>query len=239
MKLRKFLPIFLTIASVTALFTVNPTLVSASNKKLSTTKVRNNTKQYVIKNIPQLSKWGYILKIDADDQPVYAGKSSYYKMLNNPNFKGIQVIRSKKLKNVKFKIVKMMAFKSKNVNGGVPQYLITSKNHQYSTWATGAILNYYALNSKALRPVVKPLNRLFARNSKRLDKKFMIQDNVSGRQRIKKNEHDFNLAVKAAKRLKGNQRKFVLASLKQMKKNGDVRTVMEKINNNLLLWDLG
>ena len=37
---------------------------------------------------------------------------------------------------------------------------------------------------------------------------------------IRKNEYDFNLAVKAAKKLKGQQRKFVLASLKQAKKDG-------------------
>ena len=34
------------------------------------------------------------------------------------------------------------------------------------------------------------------------------------------NKRDFNAAMKAAKRLHGNQRKFVLRSLKQLKKDG-------------------
>ena len=55
---------------------------------------------------------------------------------------------------------------------------------------------------------------------------------------IRKNEYDFNLAVKAAKKLKGQQRKFVLASLKQAKKDGYITELTLPLAFNILLWGI-
>ena len=55
---------------------------------------------------------------------------------------------------------------------------------------------------------------------------------------IRKNEYDFNLAVKAAKKLKGQQRKFVLASLKQAKKDGYITKLTLPLVFNILLWGI-
>lgn len=48
------------------------------------------------------------------------------------------------------------------------------------------------------------------------------------------NKRDFNAAMKAAKKLPGNQRKFVLRSLKQLKKDGS----MNVGGTNLLIFGL-
>ena len=48
------------------------------------------------------------------------------------------------------------------------------------------------------------------------------------------NKRDFNAAMKAAKKLYGNQRKFVLRSLKQLKKDGS----MNVGGTNLLIFGL-
>lgn len=48
------------------------------------------------------------------------------------------------------------------------------------------------------------------------------------------NKRDFNAAMKVAKKLHGNQRKFVLRSLKQLKKDGS----MNVGGTNLLIFGL-
>ncbi len=48
------------------------------------------------------------------------------------------------------------------------------------------------------------------------------------------NKRDFNAAMKVAKKLHGNQRKFVLRSLKQLKKDGP----MNVGGTNLLIFGL-
>ena len=55
---------------------------------------------------------------------------------------------------------------------------------------------------------------------------------------IRKNEYDFNLAVKAAKKLKGQQCKFVLASLKQAQKEGYITKLTLPLAFNILLWGI-
>lgn len=206
--------------AIAALLTLNPIAINAATKSANTTQIQKNDKQYVIKNSPELSKWGYIVNVDSSDQPVFIGKNSYRKMLNNSFFKSSKVANPKKIKNVRFKIVKTMTFK--NANGGTPQYLITSKNHKYNAWTTDGELRYYAINRKSLKAVVKPLKRIHKRDSQGLHN------------RKTKNKHDFSLAVKAAKKLKGNQRKFILASLNQMKKDKST----ENMTNNILAWSV-
>ncbi|MBU5980708.1 hypothetical protein [Lactobacillus helveticus] len=110
--------------------------------------------------------------------------------------------------------------------GGASEYFVTSKDHKYNGWTPNAGLQYYAINSKPFQRVLKPLGRIEERDSKRLDRKTTAKGAISGRKRIAKNEHDYALAVKAAKKLKGNQRKFALGSLKQMKQDDSVRNVM-------------
>ena len=81
---------------------------------------------------------------------------------------------------------------------GSPEYFVTSKDHKYNCWTPNAGLQYYAINSKPLQRVLKPLGRIEARDSKRLDRKTTAKGAISGRKRIAKNEHDYALAVKAA-----------------------------------------
>ncbi|MDK7332871.1 hypothetical protein, partial [Lactobacillus crispatus] len=159
------------------------------------------------------SKWSYIVTVNSDSQPISVGKDSYQKMLNDSEFRSGDTISPKKVKNVKFKVVKIAYAKHHN---GALMYLITSKDNKYSTWTTNPGMQYYAFKSKALQGVVKPLNRI----SKRATYKWQKISKKARATRIRKNEYDFNLAVKAAKKLKGQQRKFVLASLKQAKKDG-------------------
>lgn len=232
MKTKKILTGLLATASIATLLAADPITINAANKTETITKTQ---KHYVIKNVPKLSKWGYIVNYYSDS-PVLVGKSSYQKMLNNPLYEGANKVKANKVKNVRFKIVKVMEFH--DVNGGTPQYLATSKNHKYNVWATSGELRYYNINSKSLKNVIKPLKRIDQRDSERLDRKLLQKDANTGRVRIAKNKHDFNLAVKAAKKLKGKQRKFILASLAQMKKDGDITDVMQDITDNLFLWSI-
>lgn len=164
------------------------------------------------------------------------GKDSYQKMLNDSEFRSGNTISPKKVKNVKFKVVKVAYAKHHN---GALMYLITSKDNQYSTWTTNPGMQYYAFKSKALQGVVKPLNRISKRAAAQVPiykwQKISKKARVT---RIRKNKHDFNLAVKAAKKLKSQQRKFVLASLKQAKKEGYITKLTLPLAFNILLWGI-
>ena len=81
-------------------------------------------------------------------------------MLNDSEFKNKATISPKKVKNVKFKVVKIAYAKHHN---GALMYLITSKDNKYSTWTTNPGMQYYAFKSKAIQGVVKPLNRISKR----------------------------------------------------------------------------
>lgn len=70
------------------------------------------------------------------------------------------------------------------------------------------MLQYYYFNSKGMRGVVNPLKRIANRGS---DKDIVSLKN-------KQNKRDLNAAMKAANKLKGSQKKFVVNSLKQLKK---------------------
>ena len=230
MKSKKALISLLATASLAALFSASSVTANAADNS-NLTAVAKFDKAITIKNAPQLSKWGYIVTVNSDSQPISVGKDSYQKMLNDSEFRSGDTISPKKAKNVKFKVVKIAYAKHHN---GALMYLITSKDNKYSTWTTNPGMQYYAFKSKALQGVVKPLNRI----SKRATYKWQKISKKARATRIRKNKHDFNLAVKAAKKLKSQQRKFVLASLKQAKKEGYITKLTLPLAFNILLWGI-
>lgn len=123
-----------------------------------------------------------------------------------------------KVQKVKFRIEKVLNVKGRGA--GAPVYLVAYKDKKYSSWTTQSGLQYYYLNSKAMKNVKKPLMRIANRLNTSLKKA--------------NNKRDFNAAMKAAQKLHGNQRKFVLRSLKQLKKDGS----MNVGGTNLLIFGL-
>lgn len=225
MKSRKIFMALFTTASLVTLLSTAPIAVNASNNSYATTvTTKQNMKHYVIKKAPKLSKWGYVLKVNSSAQPIFVGKNNYKKILHNPLFKEGKTVSPKEVEHVRFKVLKIMVLKDVS---GTPEYLITSKNHKYNAWTPNAGLQYYALDNKSFQGVVKPLRRIIDRFPSHVDHHW-----------IAKNKHDFALAVKAAKKLKGKQRKFVLESLNQMKRDGGYKGKIIKMLNNALLWGI-
>ncbi len=107
-----------------------------------------------------------------------------------------------------------------------PLFLVASKDKKYSAWATQSELQYYYLNSKSMQGVTKPLKRIANRYENKYSSKY--EGNINA----PKNKEDFQLAEKAAQKLKGSQKKFVVQSLKQLKKNG----TMSIEGHNILLF---
>ncbi|MBW8009034.1 hypothetical protein [Lactobacillus helveticus] len=175
----------------------------------------------VVKNKASFTKEGYIMRIlnDKDASKIYVGKSNYKKLVKNitPSKKA-KTISPKKVQKVKFRIEKVLNVKGRGA--GAPVYLVASKDKKYSSWTTQSGLQYYYLNSKAMKNVKKPLMRIANRLNTSLKKA--------------NNKRDFNAAMKAAKKLHGNQRKFVLRFLKQLKKDGS----MNVGGTNLLIFGL-
>ena len=235
MKSKKALISLLATASLAALFSASSVTANAADNS-NLTAVAKFDKAITIKNAPQLSKWGYIVTVNSDSQPISVGKDSYQKMLNDSEFRSGDTISPKKAKNVKFKVVKIAYAKHHN---GALMYLITSKDNKYSTWTTNPGMQYYAFKSKAIQGVVKPLNRISKRATAQVPiYKWQKISKKARATRIRKNKHDFNLAVKAAKKLKSQQRKFVLASLKQAKKEGYITKLTLPLAFNILLWGI-
>lgn len=222
MKSKKILTALFTAASVATLLGTAPITVNAASSVSATTSTKKSPK-LIIQNTPKLSKWGYVLNVNSSAQPIYVGKSNYAKMVNDPSFKGTETVSPKKIKNVRFKVEKVMHFQGV---GGAPEYFVTSKDHKYNGWTPNAGLQYYAINSKSFQNVIKPLKKIEGRSPIRPNGKFTSKGTITDRKWLAKNEHDYALAVKAAKKLKGNQRKFALGSLKQMKQDGVLRNVM-------------
>ncbi|QQP29475.1 hypothetical protein [Lactobacillus ultunensis] len=246
MKSRRIITTLLTTISLaTLLGTTSITVNAASNrtnKTVATKHVKNKDyfvfkkrPKLIIKNMPRLSKLGYVINVNSSAQPIYVGKSNYKKLLNDPLFKGTKTIDPKKIEHVRFKVTKVMFFDDVS---GSPLYFVTSKDHKYNGWTPNAGLQYYAINSKPFQRVIKPLKRIGERGLKGKHLKVNSKGMITDRKWLAQNEHDFALAVKAAKRLKGNQRKFALGSLMQMKRDGSVRNVMIKELDNALLWGI-
>lgn len=199
-----------------------PATVHAASVSKDAVKTEKVNPKATIASKPSLTKQGYVLRIknSKDADPIYVGKANYkYALKNYGAFKG-KTVSPKKVKDVKFRVEKVVQFHGKIA--GAPLYLVASKDKKYSCWTTQSMLQYYYLNSKSMRGVTKPLKRIAKRNAD--------QDITSLKN--KHNQRDFNAAMKAAKKLKGSQKKFVLASLKQLKKDGSI----DVEGNNLLLF---
>ncbi|MDA6090355.1 hypothetical protein ODV19_10535 [Lactobacillus amylovorus] len=111
MKSRKILTALFTAASVATLLGTAPITVNAASSVSATTSTKKSPK-LIIQNTPKLSKWGYVLNVNSSAQPIYVGKSNYAKMVNDPSFKGTETVSPKKIKNVRFKVEKVMHSKA-------------------------------------------------------------------------------------------------------------------------------
>lgn len=210
MKFQKLVTSALLVAGTASVLAVAPVSVNAATIPAS-----------AVKNKASLTKEGYIMRVlnDRDASPIYVGKANYNKLVKNVTpAKGAKTISPKKVQKVKFRIEKVLNVKGRGA--GAPVYLVASKDKKYSTWTTQAFLQYYYLNSKYMQGVTKPLKRIANRLNTSLKKA--------------NNKRDFNAAMKAAKRLRGSQRDFVLRSLNQLKKDGS----MNVEGKNLLLFGL-
>ncbi len=213
MKFQKLIAGAILLTGSLAVLSVVPQSVSATSTQ--------STPVAVVKNKASFTKEGYIMRIlnDKDASKIYVGKSNYKKLVKNitPSKKA-KTISPKKVQKVKFRIEKVLNVKGRGA--GAPVYLVASKDKKYSSWTTQSGLQYYYLNSKAMKNVKKPLMKIANRLNTSLKKA--------------NNKRDFNAAMKAAKKLHGNQRKFVLRSLKQLKKDGS----MNVGGTNLLIFGL-
>lgn len=213
MKFQKLIAGAILLTGSLAVLSVVPQSVSATSTQ--------STPVAVVKNKASFTKEGYIMRIlnDKDASKIYVGKSNYKKLVKNitPSKKA-KTISPKKVQKVKFRIEKVLNVKGRGA--GAPVYLVASKDKKYSSWTTQSGLQYYYLNSKAMKNVKKPLMRIANRLNTSLKKA--------------NNKRDFNAAMKAAKKLHGNQRKFVLRFLKQLKKDGS----MNVGGTNLLIFGL-
>lgn len=210
MKFQKLVTSALLVAGTASALAVVPVSVNAATIPAS-----------AVKNKASLTKEGYVMRIlnDKDATPIYVGKANYNKLVKNVTpAKGSKTISPKKVQKVKFRIEKVLNVKGRGA--GAPVYLVASKDKKYSTWTTQAFLQYYYLNSKSMQGVTKPLKRIANRLNTSLKKA--------------NNKRDFNAAMKAAKKLRGSQRDFVLRSLNQLKKDGS----MNVEGKNLLLFGL-
>lgn len=210
MKFQKLVTSALLVAGTASVLAVAPVSVNAATIPAS-----------AVKNKASLTKEGYVMRIlnDKDATPIYVGKANYNKLFKNVTpAKGAKTISPKKVQKVKFRIEKVLNVKGRGA--GAPVYLVASKDKKYSTWTTQAFLQYYYLNSKSMQGVTKPLKRIANRLNTSLKKA--------------NNKRDFNAAMKAAKKLRGSQRDFVLRSLNQLKKDGS----MNVEGKNLLLFGL-
>lgn len=213
MKFHKLVTSALLVAGTASAIAVAPVSVIAATSK--------NAPVAAVQNKTNFTKEGYIMRVlnDRDASPIYVGKANYNKLVKNVTpAKGAKTISPKKVQKVKFRIEKVLNVKGRGA--GAPVYLVASKDKKYSTWTTQAFLQYYYLNSKSMQGVTKPLKRIANRLNTSLKKA--------------NNKRDFNAAMKAAKRLRGSQRDFVLRSLNQLKKDGS----MNVEGKNLLLFGL-
>lgn len=210
MKFQKLVTSALLVAGTASVLAVAPVSVNAATIPAS-----------AVKNKASLTKEGYVMRIlnDKDATPIYVGKANYNKLFKNVTLaKGAKTISPKNVQKIKFRVEKVLDVKGRVA--GAPAYLVASKDKKYSSWTTQSGLQYYHLNSKSMQGVTKPLKRIANRLNTSLKKA--------------NNKRDFNAAMKAAKKLRGSQRDFVLRSLNQLKKDGS----MNVEGKNLLLFGL-
>ncbi|TSO26913.1 hypothetical protein [Lactobacillus sp. LL6] len=210
MKFRKLLLITVLTASSVAFLSTTP-------KQAEATTIKDSSVEKITSN-KNLTKQGYVLNVKDPSGKIYVGKADYkHGLKTSEPFKG-KTINWKKIKNIKFRIEKMATAKKAAIFGA-PQYFVASKDKKYSGWTTRSGLSYYFANTKAMKNVMKPLKIIIDRDSSSL--------------KNAKNKKDFNLALKAAKKLPANQRKLVMQSLNQIKKDGN----LENRSKNILLFE--
>lgn len=144
MKSKKALISLLATASLAALFSASSVTANAADNSNSTV-VAKFDKAITIKNIPRLSKWGYIVTVNSDSQPISVGKDSYQKMLNDSEFRSGNTISPKKVKNVKFKVVKI-AYSVKWFNYSLKCFAIKSTVLHTRISSPGAIFVVFRSN---------------------------------------------------------------------------------------------
>ena len=204
------------------LFESNQVHVHAATAKTEiTTKVKKLTP--VVKNQPQLTKQGYVLRATSNTaSKIFVGKANYnraLKLASQDKFlKKGKTVSYKKLKNVKFRVEKELDVVDHPA--GAPIYLLASKDKKYSFWTTPAGMEYYYLHNKSLQPVLKPLKKIADRKNTSL--------------KNAQNKRDFAQAMKAAKKLPSSLRTKVMISLKQSQKDGKVDMIDENGNNLML-----
>ena len=213
MKFQKLVTSALLVAGTASALAVVPVSVNAATSKTAPV--------VAVQNKANFTKEGYIMRVlnDRDASPIYVGKANYNKLVKNVTpAKGAKTISPKNVQKIKFRVEKVLDVKGRVA--GAPAYLVASKDKKYSSWTTQSGLQYYYLNSKSMQGVTKPLKRIANRLNTSLKKA--------------NNKRDFNAAMKAAKKLRGSQRDFVLRSLNQLKKDGS----MNVEGKNLLLFGL-
>lgn len=213
MKFHKLVTSALLVAGTASALAVVPVSVNAATSKTAPVAA--------VQNKANFTKEGYVMRIlnDKDATPIYVGKANYNKLFKNVTLaKGAKTISPKNVQKIKFRVEKVLDVKGRVA--GAPAYLVASKDKKYSSWTTQSGLQYYYLNSKSMQGVTKPLKRIANRLNTSLKKA--------------NNKRDFNAAMKAAKKLRGSQRDFVLRSLNQLKKDGS----MNVEGKNLLLFGL-
>ena len=213
MKFHKLVTSALLVAGTASALAVVPLSVNAATSKTAPVAA--------VQNKANFTKEGYVMRIlnDKDATPIYVGKANYNKLFKNVTLaKGAKTISPKNVQKIKFRVEKVLDVKGRVA--GAPAYLVASKDKKYSSWTTQSGLQYYYLNSKSMQGVTKPLKRIANRLNTSLKKA--------------NNKRDFNAAMKAAKKLRGSQRDFVLRSLNQLKKDGS----MNVEGKNLLLFGL-
>ena len=114
--------------------------------------VRNvkKNKDYTIKDVPDLTKQGYILRIPDKvgrlKNQVISGKENYNRASQSLDAFKAKTVSPSKVKNIKFRIEKIAEFHTKGF--GAPEYFVASKDKQYYGWHTQPELEYIHLHDK-------------------------------------------------------------------------------------------
>ncbi|RVU71520.1 MULTISPECIES: hypothetical protein [Lactobacillus] len=217
MKFKKLLVSVVVLAGAALTMTTMQNSVKADTTAKSENAVQTKPMQGV-KNRPDLTKKGYILRVINDKyaDKIYVGKKNYSKSLKSFELKGVKTVSAKKVQNVKFRVEKEFDYSKRHT--GAPVFLLASKDKNYFIWTTQSGLQYFYLNNKNMRGVKKALTKIANSDNRQVKKG--------------KNKKQLDLAFKAAKKLRGKQKKFVVSSLKELKKDG----TMDIEGSNLLLF---
>lgn len=207
---------------VIVMLLASATPVQAATAKSNSSSVKTTTiKNDSIKNDANLTKQGYVLRIKKGwGIRVYVGKADYKRALTTAAEFKTKTVNANKLQNIKFRVEKV-GNPPRGAISASPVYLVASKDKKYSAWLTQSELEYYYLHDKAVQSVIKPLKKIINNDDNYSDKH--IHSTNGGSLKIKKNKLYFDQALAAAKKMpKGSKKTFVLNSLNQLKKDGNI-----------------